>query len=121
MIRERVEMVGKHLEIRAVVARRHEAEAFDLGSDVVRALHVPDAADLAALHGVVGELVEADLKVARGDGGSRRGGGDALGIAVFVEFRCGLRVRGERGKQSERHETGATHADSEFGGETHGT
>jgi hypothetical protein len=57
MIREPLRVEGQHLEVRAVVAGKDQAEPSDLGRDVRGSLPVADAADLAAEHRIISKLI----------------------------------------------------------------
>ena len=56
-----------HLEVAAVLTTGLEAQALELARDVLGAFVIPGFADAAAQHRVVGELIEANLEIARGD------------------------------------------------------
>src|SRR5674476_615471 len=112
-------MIGKHLEVRAVVASGNEAESLHLGTDHVGALHVPDATDLAPLHRVVGKLIETDPQVALVDRGGRLRRLHHCRIAVLIELPGPLRAndarrRSDKKKQGDWDESGLRHSDSSW-------
>src|SRR6185312_2077592 len=86
--------VWEILEVRTVVAGRFETEAMEHVCDVGGRLVVAECADLATLHGVVGDLVEASAEIVRSDCGfsrARRPGARTLvGPDGAIGARCGL-------------------------------
>ena len=67
VVREFMDVVWQILKVRSIVPSRDEAQALDLGRDVVRSLEIADPADLTSRHRVVGELVQPGLQISFGD------------------------------------------------------
>ena len=84
MVGKLPQVVRQHLKVRVIVTTRQQTEALHFGRDHVGALLVTESTDLSAEHGVVGELVQADLQVAHVDGGLGRRRLERGGIAVLV-------------------------------------